>query len=260
MSSVDKAFETQLNNIQKRTGKTLDRAVSTSSGRAAWPSTAKSLPCSSETWAWGTAMPIRSPSSSKSAGEGKEVTADDAVNEIYSGAKAALRPIHEELMAAIVQMGPFEIAPKKGYVSLRRKRQFAMIGPATRTRVEVGLNMKGVESHGAIGRDAAGRHVPVQGERHGRQGGRRGADRAGSGGLTRVRDRRVAVIHNIAHRGASACEPENTLRAFERAIEMGATMMELDAHLQPRRPAGRHPRSRSIADGPRHGPGRRADA
>jgi len=39
------------------------------------------------------------------------------------------------------------------------------------------------------------------------------------------------VIHNIAHRGASAYEPENTLRAFERAIEMGATMLELDVHL-----------------------------
>jgi glycerophosphoryl diester phosphodiesterase len=39
------------------------------------------------------------------------------------------------------------------------------------------------------------------------------------------------MIHNIAHRGASAYEPENTLRAFERAIDMGATMLELDVHL-----------------------------
>jgi glycerophosphoryl diester phosphodiesterase len=39
------------------------------------------------------------------------------------------------------------------------------------------------------------------------------------------------MLHNIAHRGASAYEPENTLRAFERAIAMGATMMELDVHL-----------------------------
>jgi glycerophosphoryl diester phosphodiesterase len=35
----------------------------------------------------------------------------------------------------------------------------------------------------------------------------------------------------IAHRGASAYEPENTLRAFQRAIDMGATMIELDVHL-----------------------------
>ncbi len=39
------------------------------------------------------------------------------------------------------------------------------------------------------------------------------------------------MILNIAHRGASAYEPENTLRAFERAIEMGATMLELDLYL-----------------------------
>jgi glycerophosphoryl diester phosphodiesterase len=35
----------------------------------------------------------------------------------------------------------------------------------------------------------------------------------------------------IAHRGASAVEPENTLRAFERAIHMGAQMIELDLQM-----------------------------
>jgi len=38
-------------------------------------------------------------------------------------------------------------------------------------------------------------------------------------------------MHIIAHRGASAYEPENTLRAFQRAMDMGATMIELDVHL-----------------------------
>jgi hypothetical protein len=47
-------------------------------------------------------------------------------------------------MAAIEPFGPFDIAPKKTYLSLRRRKQFAMVGPATNTRVEVGLNMKGV--------------------------------------------------------------------------------------------------------------------
>ena len=35
----------------------------------------------------------------------------------------------------------------------------------------------------------------------------------------------------VAHRGASAYEPENTLRAFRRASELGAQMSELDLHL-----------------------------
>ncbi len=35
----------------------------------------------------------------------------------------------------------------------------------------------------------------------------------------------------IAHRGASAYEPENTLRAFDLAIRQGAQMIELDLHL-----------------------------
>lgn len=35
-------------------------------------------------------------------------------------------------------------------------------------------------------------------------------------------------ILKIAHRGASAFEPENTLRAVERAIQLGADMIEVD--------------------------------
>lgn len=36
---------------------------------------------------------------------------------------------------------------------------------------------------------------------------------------------------NIAHRGASGLEPENTLRAFFRAVEVGADALELDLRL-----------------------------
>ncbi len=35
----------------------------------------------------------------------------------------------------------------------------------------------------------------------------------------------------IAHRGASAYEPENTLRAFDLAVRQGAQMIELDLHI-----------------------------
>jgi len=60
-------------------------------------------------------------------------------DQLYSGSKAALLPIHDRLMQAINRFGgDIELAPKKGYVSLRRRKQFAMIKPAAR-HVDLGL-------------------------------------------------------------------------------------------------------------------------
>lgn len=64
----------------------------------------------------------------------------------YSGEKAALRPIYEAILTTVKQFGPdVEIAPKKTYVSLRRTKQFAIVQAATRSRVDLGLNLKDVE-------------------------------------------------------------------------------------------------------------------
>ena len=147
MSAVDKAFQTQLNNIQTKTGKTLDelRAVMQQSGLTKH-SEIRAMFQRDLGIGYGdanTLAHVLRDTEGERLNPAPAATPDDVVNAIYTGSKAALRPIHEALMAAIEQFGTFEIAPKKGYLSLRRKKQFAMIGPATQTRVEVGLNMKG---------------------------------------------------------------------------------------------------------------------
>lgn len=151
MSSVEKAYETQLQNIQKKTGKSMDElaALVKNSGLTKHGEIRDMLQRELGL-GYGdanTLVHFALKSDGERAAQEKGLSSDAVLDEIYSGPKAALRPIHERLMEAINQFGEFETAPKKGYVSLRRKRQFAMIGPATNTRVEVGINHKGLEAH-----------------------------------------------------------------------------------------------------------------
>lgn len=148
MSSVEKALQTQIKNIQTKTGKTLDElaALVKASGLTKHGEIRDML---KRDLGLGhgdanTLVHTVLKSDGESAAKASAASMGDVLDEIYSGPKAALRPIHEKLMSAIGKFGEFEIAPKKGYVSLRRNKQFAMIGPATKTQVELGLNMKGV--------------------------------------------------------------------------------------------------------------------
>jgi predicted transport protein len=64
----------------------------------------------------------------------------DPVSALYTGKKASLRPLHDTLMSAILAFGDdIELAPKKGYLSLRRRKQFAMIQPSAAGRIDLGL-------------------------------------------------------------------------------------------------------------------------
>lgn len=71
---------------------------------------------------------------------------EDLISAQYAK-KPNLKPIYDALMKHINSFGKeLEIAPKKAYVSLRRKKQFGIIQPSTKSRLDVGINLKGTES------------------------------------------------------------------------------------------------------------------
>lgn len=144
MSSLDKAVQTQLDNIQKKTGMSLTElsAFIKKSGLSKHGEIRDMLKEKLGLGHGDANLLVHHvfQSDGTSAAAGKSL--DSVLDEIYTGAKAGFCPIHEKLMKEMNKFGDFEIVPKKGYVSLRRKKQFAMIGPKTNTRFEVGINAK----------------------------------------------------------------------------------------------------------------------
>ena len=82
---------------------------------------------------------------------GSAASTDDLVEAQYAGPKAHLRPIYDALLKAVGKFGKdVEISPKKAYVSIRRSKQFAIVQPSTKDRVDVGINLKGREPAGRL--------------------------------------------------------------------------------------------------------------
>jgi hypothetical protein len=88
---------------------------------------------------------LKSDAGSAEGGDGALIDAQ------YAGQKAELKPIYDALIKAASALGKdVEIAPKKTYVSIRRNKQFALIQPSTKTRVDLGLNMKSEPAKGRL--------------------------------------------------------------------------------------------------------------
>ena len=154
MNSIDKAVATQLANIEKRTGKSVRQLadIVRASGLAKHGEQVAMLKRELGMGHGDANLLAHHVRTLDAAATGtvEPTTPEDAVAALYTGKKAELKPIHDRLMKQIGRFGEFEVAPKKTYASLRRKKQFAMIGPATNTQVEVGLNMKGMTPTGRL--------------------------------------------------------------------------------------------------------------
>jgi len=69
--------------------------------------------------------------------------ADELIDSQYSKGKEALKPIYDLLVRKIKTIGDgIEIVPKKANVSIKTKKQFVLIQPSTKTRIDVGLKLR----------------------------------------------------------------------------------------------------------------------
>jgi predicted transport protein len=147
--NMDKATQTMIENLQKNSGKTLEQ----------WAEIAKkenfskhgelvSFLKDAHSLTYGYANLIAHKANGTDAGSVENL--DDLVINQYKG-KEHFIPVYEKLMSEIRNFGgDFEIAPKNAYVSLRRKKQFATLQPATKTRYEIGVNLKGQDPTGKL--------------------------------------------------------------------------------------------------------------
>ena len=158
MSTLEKAVQTQIANIQKKTGMSLKELsdLVKKSGLSKHGEIRDMLKDKLDLGHGDANALVHAvfESDGTRAADGK--SEDAVLDEIYSGAKAGFRPIHEKLIREISKFGEFEIVPKKGYVSLRRKKQFAMIGPKTNTRFEVGINAKDFKKNSRLAEQPKG--------------------------------------------------------------------------------------------------------
>lgn len=146
---MDKATQTMIENLHKNTGKTLEQWVYIVKKQnfAKHGEIIKFLKEQHE-FTHGFANLVAHKANETDAGSAENQ--DDLITKQYRG-KEHLKPFYDKLMSEISKFGnDIEIAPKNSYVSLRRKKQFATLNPATKTRFEIGINLKGLEAKGKL--------------------------------------------------------------------------------------------------------------
>jgi len=141
---MDKAAETMINNLKKNTGKSLDQWIKiVQKQKFEKHGQIMKFLKGEHGFTHGFANLVAHKSKGSDAGSVEDKST--LVDAQYKG-KEHFKPIYDQLLKEIKKFGKdVEVAPKKAYVSMRRKKQFAMLIPATKTRYEIGLNAKGIK-------------------------------------------------------------------------------------------------------------------
>lgn len=139
---------TMIANLQARTGKSLDEwtALARGSGQpkhgalVTWLKAEHGL-------GHGYANLVAHKTLASDAGSSDDATLMEAM---FAGPKAAMRPAYDKVAAIVSGLEGAQFAPKKGYVSFRRSKQFGLAQPSTKDRLDLGLNLKGMEPSGRL--------------------------------------------------------------------------------------------------------------
>jgi hypothetical protein len=147
--TMDKAEQTMLDNLVKNTGKSLTDWIGEVK-KLKFEKHAQILKYLKEelalTHGFANLIALKTLATDSGSFENK----DELINSQYKG-KEHFRPFYDQLIAAISKFGnDIEIAPKMANVSLRRKKQFALLHPVTKTRFEIGINLKGQAPSGKL--------------------------------------------------------------------------------------------------------------
>jgi Domain of unknown function (DUF5655)/Domain of unknown function (DUF4287) len=149
MASVEDGLQAQIRNIEATYGKTMPEwfAVISRSGKTKHTEVVAML---KGEYGMTHGAAHRVSLLARQAADAPHEDTSDPTAALYTAKKAAARPIHEALMKAVATFGDVTIAPKKGYLSLRRRKQFAMIQPSTTGRVDLGLILKDQPAEGRL--------------------------------------------------------------------------------------------------------------
>lgn len=149
---MDQAAQTMIDNLEKNTGKSLAQwvAIVQKEGYKKHGEILNFLK-TEHAFTHGFANLVAHKALKSDAGSVSDT--DELITKQYKG-KEHFLPIYEKLSNEIKAFGTdVEFAPKNAYVSIKRKKQFAMLIPATKTRYEIGINLKGHTAEGILESD-----------------------------------------------------------------------------------------------------------
>lgn len=146
---MDQAEKTMLENLERKSGKSLDEWISVVEAKQLNTHSGILKFLKSEhgfTHGFANLVALKTLKSDSGSAENPESLIDK-----QNQGKEHFRPVYEKLIGLVQSFGEdVEISPKNAYVSLRRKKQFAILQPASKTRFEIGLNLKGQATSGIL--------------------------------------------------------------------------------------------------------------